>query len=202
MQVSGKTFYLLVFPDVFSRFIVYHELLRSMDGASVSLGAQGALETLPAHLRGKVRIKSDDGSAFVSADFGRVLGEHGTDHHRIWPHTPEQNGYVERVMRTLGVALCEDEFEAFREAGSATDEIVHWYNHERLHSALGYLTPARVHAGEAETIHAERRQKLTTARHRRKEKNLKLRQMSLPIRGSSTSSEPHSTVNLPLSQFG
>lgn len=181
VKVAGQTYYLLVFLDVYSRYIVYHELLRWMDGATVALAAQQALEQLSPADRRQVRIQSDNGSAFVSTDFARVLAEHGVGHHRIWPHTPEQNGHVERVLRTLGEPLHEEDLASFDQAVEAIAEIIAWYNHERLHSALGFLTPASVHAGQGETLQAARRAKLAAARHHRREMNLKLRQLSLPL---------------------
>ncbi|MDQ3699186.1 MAG: integrase core domain-containing protein [Gemmatimonadota bacterium] len=176
VKVGGRTYYLLVFLDIFSRLVVHYELLRWMDGETVSLGAQAALERVEPSLRSRIRIQSDNGSAYVSADFARVLAEHKVGHHRIWPHTPEQNGFVERVLRTLGEPLHEDELASFDQAREAIGEIVEWYNHRRLHSAIGYLTPAAVHAGESEQLQAGRRLKLVQARHRRREENLKLRQ--------------------------
>lgn len=201
VKVLDHTFFLVVFLDVFSRFLVYHELLRRMDGSSVSLAAQSALESLASEARGRVRIQSDNGSAYISADFARVLREHGVGHHRIWPHTPEQNGHVERAIRTLGEPLHEDELETFAEAERATGEIVHWYNHDRLHSSIDYLTPATVHFGRAEAVLAERRHKLAAARQTRKEKNLKLRQHTLPLPRSSASPEPDTSVNTRVSHF-
>ena len=191
VKVGGRTYYLLVFLDVFSRYVVSHELLHHMDGDSVAAGAQRALEQVPAAARAGIRIQSDNGSPFVSGDFARVLAAQGVGHHRIYPHTPEQNGFVERVMRTLGEPLHEDELGSFEEARHATGEIVRWYNQERLHSALGYVTPALAHAGLAETLHGQRRQKLAAARAHRRAINLGRRQLLLPLNpGPSSQSGP------------
>jgi putative transposase len=42
------------------------------------------------------------------------------------------------------------------------------YNEERLHSAIGYVTPADKLAGREQAIFAARDQKLETARERRR----------------------------------
>jgi hypothetical protein len=152
-------------------------------------------------VRQGIRIQSDNGSAFVSADFARVLREHGVGHVWIHPHTPEQNGFVERVLRTLGEPLHEDELASFQEADRAVGEIIEWYNQRRLHSAIDYLTPASVHFGTADRIREERRAKLAAARHRRKEENLKLRQRSLPLPTRPETQELGTTANTPLSHF-
>jgi putative transposase len=149
VKVAGQQYFLLVFLDVFSRFVPYWELLRSMDGETVSLAALPALETLAEEDREGVTIQSDNGSAFVSADFARVLRENGVGHARIHPHTPEQNAFVERVLRTLGEPWYEDEFASFQQAEGAMAEIVEWYNHQRLHSGIGYVTPAACTSGRS-----------------------------------------------------
>ena len=45
---------------------------------------------------------------------------------------------------------------------------VEYYNHHRLHSAIGFVTPADRLAGRAEAIWAARDQKLEAARARRR----------------------------------
>jgi transposase InsO family protein len=57
---------------------------------------------------------------------------------------PEENGYAERLMRTIKeeeVSLTEyaDAADARRQLGQFLDAV---YNRKRIHSALGYLTPA------------------------------------------------------------
>jgi len=51
VKVGCRNYYLLSFLDVYSRYVVYHELLASMDGLSVSIAAAEALATLPADVR-------------------------------------------------------------------------------------------------------------------------------------------------------
>jgi len=57
------------------------------------------------------------------------------------------------------------------------------YNEERLHSALGYLPPWEFYRGEPSKCFENRRVKLFQARHRRRERNLRLRQGTLPLEG-------------------
>jgi hypothetical protein len=73
----------------------------------------------------------------------------------------------------------EDALEAER----MLKRIKGWYNEERLHSALGYLRPVDYYRGKPAELHEARRQKLSQARHRRKEANLGLEQRALPLEG-------------------
>ena len=57
---------------------------------------------------------------------------------------PEENGYAERLMRTIkeeevDLSGYEDFGDALRGLGRFLDDV---YNRKRIHSSLGYLTPA------------------------------------------------------------
>lgn len=185
VQVGGRNYYLITFLDEYSRYIVHHELLASMDGHSVSVAAQAALEKLAGGSSGQLRtrpeIRSDNGSGYISREFAGVLDEHGLQHRRIRPHCPEENGLAERAQRTIGEALEDEELTSYLEAVRIIKKVVRWYNQERLHSALRFLRPVDYYQGDPKALHEERRRKLARARHERKEKNLRLRQRTLPL---------------------
>gem|GEM_PF-5088075 len=44
------------------------------------------------------RIRSDNGSCYISREFRGVLEEHGLGHQQIKPHCPEENGIVDPVV--------------------------------------------------------------------------------------------------------
>jgi putative transposase len=183
VQVGEGTYYVVSFMDEYSRYIVHHEVLLGMDGITLSLSAQKAIETLAKGVDGKPLekpvIQSDNGSGYISREYLQVLKEHGLGHHRIKPHCPEENGVIERSMRTLREALDGEELKSLLDAERVLAKVVRWYNEERLHSALGYLRPADFYRGDPATRYAERRQKLVEARHRRRERNLGLEQGTL-----------------------
>ncbi len=185
IKLGTSTYYFVAFIDEYSRYIVHWELLDRMDGPSVSIAAQAALETLPRDEQGGLEtppeIRSDNGSGYISADFHGVLEHYGLTHHRIQPHCPEENGIMERANRTFREALEDHDLENRLAAEDALKQIVRWYNDERLHSALGYLRPVDYYRGQPEPSHEARRRKLSAARHRRQEKHLQLRQQTLAL---------------------
>ena len=191
LRIGAGQYYLVTFLDEYSRYLVHWELLTDMGGVSVSLAAQRPWKKRRIPGRGRsVRppeIRSDNGSCYVSREFREVLAQHGLAHQRIRPHCPEENGLVERSNRTLREALEETEFANRQQAEEALEKIIRWFNRERLHRALGYLRPVDYYRGQPDELHEARRQKLAQARHRRRERNLNLKQPTLPLEDQRTS---------------
>lgn len=179
-KVKDRNYYLLIFIDVFSRYIVHHELLTMMDGQTVATEAQAAIETLPEDAE-RPTIQSDHGSCFVAREYAATLADSGVGRTLIRPHTPTDNGIIERFHRTFGEQYKNHDPADLQEAKRVIAGIIDHYNHERLHAALGYLRPVDVYRGNPQALLAERRRKMSTARELRKQENLKLRQRLLPL---------------------
>jgi transposase InsO family protein len=182
--IAGKDrkYYLVIFVDEYSRYLVHAEVLLSMAGDTVSLSAQGAIEKLDKETHPE--IQSDNGSAYVSRDFKVVLSQNGIGHHRIHPHCPEENGIVERVHRTVKERLSETEQESLAQIQDEVENIRQWYNERRLHSALHFLRPVDYYRGDPEKLLQERQRKLAAARHVRKETNLGRKQRTFDLKGT------------------
>ncbi len=190
LTIHGTQYYLVNFIDEYSRYLVHWELLTSMDGHSISVAAQRAIETLPRNASGvvttKPTIRSDNGSGYISQEFGGLLAHHQLTHHRIKPHCPEENGVMERCNRTLREAIEEHDLDGRYDAERIIDGIVTHYNESRLHSSLLYQTPATWYRGNPDQVAEARRRKLAKARHRRKQFNLGIRQKTLPFSASES----------------
>jgi hypothetical protein len=115
------------------------------------------------------RIITDNGPQFIAKDFKEFIRVTGMTQVRTSPYYPQSNGKIERWHKSLKgecirvqVPLSPDD------ARRLTADYVEYYNHVRLHSAVGYVTPRdRLH-GNDPVIHAERDRKLIEARERRK----------------------------------
>ncbi|KAM1941804.1 hypothetical protein ACFX13_029341 [Malus domestica] len=97
-SVSGYRFYLLIvdeftkytwlFPmkyksEVFSLFVSFKAYVENMTGNTIKV------------------LRSDSGGEFTSSQFNSFLSRYGIFHQYSCPHTPEQNGCVERKHRHL-----------------------------------------------------------------------------------------------------
>jgi putative transposase len=194
VQVAGVTYFFVSFLDEYSRYVVHHELLLGMEGVTVGLAAQKAIDTLAKGQDGlpveRPVIRSDNGRGYVSKEFKVVLKENGLDQQRIKPHCPEENGVIERSNRTIREQLDGEEMENLVQAQGVLSRIIRKYNEARLHSALGYLRPVDYYRGDPKAKQEARRVKLAQARHRRRERNLELQQGTLPYTAEEPGANP------------
>jgi putative transposase len=167
LNIAGTFYFLCSILDGYSRFLVHWEIREKMEEIDVETILQRAREQFPgAH----PRIITDNGPQFIAKDFKEFIRVAGMTHVRTSPYYPQSNGKIERWHKTLKgdcirvqVPLSPDEGRRI-----VTDYVAH-YNHVRLHSAIGYVTPNDKLLGNDAAIHAERDRKLAQARERRKQ---------------------------------
>lgn len=182
LNLSGTFYYLCSLLDGYSRSIVHHEIRERMTEQDVEIIVQRALEAFP---EAKPRIISDNGPQFVAKDFKAFIRLKGMDHVRTSPYYPQSNGKLERWHQSLKSECIRPKAPLnLEEARRMVASYVNDYNHNRLHSAIGYVTPADKLAGKAPEIWARREQQLALARERRAENR---RLQSARIRTESVS---------------
>ena len=166
VNIGGTFYYLISVIDGFSRFIVHWDLRESMEERDVEIVLQRARELFPGV---KPRIISDNGSQFVSREFSQFIRLCGMKHIRTSPGYPQSNGKKERWYRTLKSECIRRKCPTTLEDGQKViGEYILYYNEERLHSAIGYVSPLDKLEGRAANIHKTRDDKLAEARERRK----------------------------------
>ena len=144
VRLQREFVYLVVLMDVYTRAIRGWELSRHLDQALTLAALERALAA--GHQPGIHH--SDQGVQYAATAYVARLQQAGTLISMAEPGEPRQNGYAERLMRTIKeeeVALTEyrDFADAYAQIGRFLDDV---YQRKRIHSALGYLTPAEFEA--------------------------------------------------------
>lgn len=133
--------YLVCLIDVFSRYIVAWELSNCLSADfCISMLNQALISDQPEI------INTDQGSQFTSQGWVNSVTSKGIQVSMDGAGRCLDNIYIERFWRTLkyeNVNLMA--YETVREAHNGIGEFIEFYNNERLHSSLGYATPARMY---------------------------------------------------------
>ena len=88
------------------------------------------------------RCLTDNGSCYRSRAWADALAATRTTHKRTRPYTPRTNGKVERYNATMSREwLRRRPYDSEADRTGALAGFLNYYNHERPHSALGYLPP-------------------------------------------------------------
>lgn len=92
-------------------------------------------------------LRSDNGLVFTSRNYTALVRSYGLHQEFITPHCPQQNGMVERVIRTLKEqCVHRHRFETLQHASRAIADWIQFYNHRRPHQVLKMKTLAEAFA--------------------------------------------------------
>lgn len=165
INIAGTFYYLCSVLDGYSRFLLHWDLRACMTEADVEIILQAAREKYP---DAKPRIISDNAPQFIARDFKEFIRLAGMTHVRISPYYPQANGKIERWHKSLkGECIRAGTPLSPEDARRLIERYVDHYNTVRLHSAIGFVTPADMLAGRQAEIHAARDRKLEEARRQR-----------------------------------
>jgi len=162
IRIGGVFYYFLGILDGYSRRLLNWRLCRDMEGINAEVLVTETKELYP---EAKTpRLISDNGSQFVSKDFRELLANLELEHTFTSANHPQSNGKLERFHRTLkSEHVRRSAYFSYEDACIRMASWIAYYNGERLHSAIYYLTPNDVFYGKKEKRLAERREKLHTA---------------------------------------
>jgi transposase InsO family protein len=124
--------------------VTYAELLPDERGETAARFLTRAAAWFRQHGVARIaRVMTDNGAAYLSRVFQHVLGTLGARHLRTRPYTPRTNGKAERVIQTLlrEWAYARPYRNSARRA-VALELYLLYYNTERPHTALNFLSPA------------------------------------------------------------
>jgi transposase InsO family protein len=139
VKLSREFVYLSVIMDVFTRCIRGWHLGRGLDQELTLVALRRAIACSVPEIH-----HSDQGVQYASTAYVQMLLEAGVHISMAEVGQAWQNGYAERLIRTIkeeevDLSDYEDYRDAYMQIGQFLEDV---YMHKRIHSSLGYLTPA------------------------------------------------------------
>lgn len=130
--------YLAVIMDIFTRCIRGWYLSRNLDQTLTLTALKKALKEHRPLIH-----HSDQGVQYAASEYVKLLQQAGVEISMSETGDPTQNGYVERLWRTIKEEEVDlSDYQNFSEAYQNIERFLNdVYMYKRIHSALGYQTP-------------------------------------------------------------
>jgi putative transposase len=143
IRLQSGFVYLVAVIDWFSRYVLSWAV-------SITMDVRFCVEALEQAFRwGRPEVfNTDQGAQFTSQAFTARLQEGGVRISMDGRGRALDNVFVERLWRTVKYEeVYVRDYHSVRDARQGLAGFFAFYNHERLHQALGYRTPATVYHG-------------------------------------------------------
>lgn len=153
----------LILPQ---RYVIHvGHSLNSVSSSDLTKTVSEAYALLPELANNNLIAHSDRGSAMKAAATKQLVKELlGAPIHYGRPHTPDDEGWIEALIKTL--KYHRETPASFKQV----DDVVRWFNqfpgiyNNEPHSSLKYVTPLQALSGQMEVILAQRKRNLLAAR--------------------------------------
>jgi putative transposase len=175
INIAGTFVFMATVIDGFSRLVVAWDIAPQMGEKEIEILLQQGRERFPgAHPR-------------IISDFVKIFG---MTHVRTSPFYPQSNGRIERYHRTIKSQCIRPSTPlTIEDTKRAVRSLVEHDNTQRLHSAIGYVTPLDMLEGRQKAIHEERDRKLEEARRTRADRR-RQEKSSTPRKASRQPPDP------------
>ena len=138
VRLKGRFVYVSVLMDVFTRIVRGWKLSQHLSHSLTLKPLEQAFYQSVPEIH-----HSDQGVQYLSSAYLSTLRQHGVEISLARRGRPWENGYAERLIRTLKEEEVHlNDYENITDASARIGHfITQVYNQKRPHSALGYLTP-------------------------------------------------------------
>jgi len=167
-------YYLVTVMDDYSRFILAWELKSDMAAGSLIDVVQKAVDAtgmtdIP--VEDRTVLLSDNGTGYLSRQFGEYLRLVGVRHIIASPYHPQTNGKIERYHRSLKGEINQLPYDMPSELEKAIAAFIEYYNYHRYHEGLGDVTPYDVYIGMHLKILRKRKEAKSRTLEKRRDYN-------------------------------
>lgn len=147
-NLKGRRMYICAYLDLYSRKVVAYRCGRT---PSTNLATRTLSDAMSSeHPPRGLLLHSDNGGAFASYSMMRLTRRHHITQSFSRPGTPHDNAVIESFFESLkNEFIHRNNLKSEREFLRLLDEYMDFYNNRRIHSYLGYMTPAEAEANFA-----------------------------------------------------
>lgn len=147
--VKGQYFYLYVFVDIFSRFIVGAQVYEA-EGANLAADLLKDICQRHGIAKNQVHLHSDNGGPMKGQTMQAMMQDLGVIASRSRPAVSNDNPYSESLFGTLKYRplMPVKPFDSIDDARKWAIGLVDWYNQEHRHSGIKFVTPEQRHLGQ------------------------------------------------------
>lgn len=139
VQGEQRNYYLLTILDVYSRKAIswiFRRSIRKKDLVDMLIRLHQK-----ENIKGVI-IRNDNGPQFIAHVVRNFLRTVEVQQQFTHPGTPEENSYIEAFHSILQKMLCDkNEFSSYYDAKLAMERFMEFYNEQRWHRSLGFVTP-------------------------------------------------------------
>ena len=143
--------FLTIVMDAYSKRILGWCVAPTLEAAYSIKALEMAVKTLPEGFEDTLIHHSDRGTQYASAAYIKVLNANRIIPSMTEDGNPKDNAMAERINSTVKNELLHGRtFSNLRQVSDAVRTAVEFYNMERPHSSLDWLTPNEAHEMEGE----------------------------------------------------
>jgi putative transposase len=135
---EDRFFFIASVLDVFDRSIIGYHMGTHCKSDDIAYVLKEAIVS-----RGNCHpvIRTDNGTQFTAFNFEDTCSKLKLEHERIPFKTPDKIAHIEAFHRILEDECLGQDFANYAEAYSTVAAFMKFYNSERIHSSLGFMSP-------------------------------------------------------------
>lgn len=138
VSINGRWCYICLLVDLWNREIIGWSVDRRKDAKLV----RAAFSRIPYSLSRINVFHTDRGSEFRNQLIEDVIATFGIKRSLSRKGTPLDNAVIESTNHILKTEfIYQHQFTSLAELETELFDYVYWYNHKRIHSTIGYLSP-------------------------------------------------------------
>ncbi len=164
-EIKGKFYYLYLFIDIYSRYIVGWHVNDYQDNKVSAKVFRQICESNNIE-KSQLTLHSDNGGAMKGATMLATMQNLGVIKSFSRPATSNDNPFSEALFKTLKYcpSYPRKPFKDIEQAEQWMTKFTRWYNYEHRHSGINFVTPHQRHTGLEHEILSKRSQVYNEAR--------------------------------------